>query len=411
MNATREGTGAGPAGGGGAAQDTDELVRTLLFRPEGRRDPYPLYRVLRETAPRHRGEVGVVLSGYDDCLRALREPRLGKGGVSVRDENDNRAGSMLDLDPPEHTRQRRLVSRVFTPQRVEALRPAVTGMVEELVDGLLAAGEVDLMAAFAFPLPVTVIGELLGVPAADRPGFQPLVRDAAATLEVVIDADTAARAEQAVATMTGYFHDLIAERRRQPRDDLVSALAVAPERDETLSEGEVIATAILLFGAGFETTTNLIGNGVLALLRHPDQLQRLAADPGGLAAPAVEELLRWDSPVQLDGRITLEAAELAGHALSPGDFVLCLLGGANRDPGRFEDPERLDLGRSDGGPISFGAGIHHCLGAGLARMEGQVAFSTLVRRCRSMELLVEQPEWRPRMTLRGLASLPVRVGG
>jgi cytochrome P450 len=316
---------------------------------------------------------------------------------------------MLDLDPPAHTRQRRLVSRAFTPRRVEALRPAVGRMVEGLVDRLADAGEADVMRELAFPLPVTVIGELMGVPEADRAGFQPLVRDAAATLEVAVDDETWARARRARATMASYFRDLMAERRARPGDDLLTALVSAPERDDRLGEPEVVATTLLLFGAGFETTTNLIGNGLLALLRHPQEAGRLGADPSReLVASTVEELLRWDSPVQLDGRMALEEVVVAGHHLVPGDVVLTLLGSANRDPARFVDPERLDLCRTDGGPISFGGGIHYCLGAGLARMEGQVVFGTLARRFAAIEL-AEEPEWRSGLTLRGLSSLRVRV--
>ncbi len=408
--------------------DPGALVSALTVNGEARPDPYPYYRRLRQLAPVYRGDWGLVLSRYDDCLRALRDHRLGKGfemapsgpgaNPAGRGEGagDPREGahrpvaSMLHLDPPEHTRQRRLVSRAFTPQRVEALRPAVTSIVEELVDRLAEARQADVMTELAFPLPVTVIGELLGVPPADRAGFQPLVRDAAATLEVVVDDQTMARAAQAEATMAAYFRDLMAERRAHPQDDLVTALAQARDRDDALTEAEVIATAILLFGAGFETTTNLIGNGLLALLRHPDQMARLGPDPGpGMLASAVEELLRWDSPVQLDGRVALEEVEVAGHLVPSGALVLTLIGGANRDPGRFAHPETLDVLRADNGPLSFGAGIHHCLGFALARLEGQVALGALVRRFAAMELMVDEPEWRPGLTLRGLARLPVQV--
>ncbi|HZD66940.1 MAG TPA: cytochrome P450 [Acidimicrobiales bacterium] len=401
------------------ATEPEGLISSLLETPEGRRDPYPLYRRLRARAPVHRGQYGLVLSRYDDCLRVLKDPGLGKGLRDARGgpppmgggspEADGEVASMLDLDPPAHTRQRRLVSRAFTPRRVEALRPAVGRMVEGLVDRLADAGEADVMRELAFPLPVTVIGELMGVPEADRAGFQPLVRDAAATLEVAVDDETWARARRARATMASYFRDLMAERRARPGDDLLTALVSAPERDDRLGEPEVVATTLLLFGAGFETTTNLIGNGLLALLRHPQEAGRLGADPSReLVASTVEELLRWDSPVQLDGRMALEEVVVAGHHLVPGDVVLTLLGSANRDPARFVDPERLDLCRTDGGPISFGGGIHYCLGAGLARMEGQVVFGTLARRFAAIEL-AEEPEWRSGLTLRGLSSLRVRV--
>lgn len=401
---------AGDGVGGHAVVDAEAVVHRLLFDPEAREDPYPLYRRLREVEPAYEGPMGLVLSRYGDCVRMLRDQRLGKGFDP--DHEARQVVSMLDLDPPEHTRQRRLVSRVFTPARVEALRPWVEGVVAGLVETMAEAREVDVMEVLAFPLPVTVIGELLGVPEADRAGFQPLVRDAAGTLELVVDEESAARARAAQATMADYFGDLLDERRARPRDDLLSALARAGERDEALSEDEVVATASLLFGAGFETTTSLIGNGLLALLRHPDQMARLGGDPpAALVASAVEELLRWDSPVQLDGRVATEDVEVAGRQVPRGRFVLALLGGANRDPSRFRDPERLDLGRPDAGPISFGAGIHHCLGAGLARLEGQAVLGAVARRFACVELLADPPERRPGLTLRGLAHLPVRVTG
>lgn len=401
----------------------DAVLAGLLFTPEGRRDPYPLYRQLREMTPVHHSRFGpVVLSRYDDCTRALRDHHLGKGAEATRltragpeavDEawrRPGRAESMLFLNPPEHTRQRRLVSRAFTPNRVEALRPEVQRLVDGLLDNVAEAGEADIMAELAFPLPVTVIGELLGVPEGDRASFQSLVRDAAASLEVTADDETLARASKAEATMADYFAELMDERRARPRDDLLTALVAAREQDDALEESEIIATALLLFGAGFETTTNLIGNGLLALLRHPDQLARLRGD-SSLLASAVEELLRWDSPVQLDGRTVLEDVDLDGIELAEGQVVLTLLGGANRDPARFSDPERLDVGRADNVPLSFGSGIHHCLGAALARMEGQVVFARLLGRFAGIELLVAEPEVRPGLTLRGLATLPVRVAG
>jgi cytochrome P450 len=264
------------------------------------------------------------------------------------------------------------------------------------------------MEVLAFPLPVTVIGELLGIPAEDRLAFQPLVRAAVAALDPAADETALRGAFAAQDEMSAYMAGLLAERRHQPQDDLLSDLVLATESDDRLTEEEIIATALVLFGAGFETTTNLIGNGLLALLLHPDQLAILRADRS-LISLAVEELLRWDSPVQLDGRLVLEPTVIAGHPLSPGQFVFTLLGGANRDPDRFADPETLDVRRRDPGPISFGSGIHHCLGAGLARLEGQEVFAQLLDRFSDIEL-VGSPAWRPHMVLRGLDQLPVRVG-
>jgi cytochrome P450 len=281
-------------------------------------------------------------------------------------------------------------------------------MVAGYLDDMLDAGEVDVMTALAFPLPVTVIGELVGVPAADRASFQPLVRAGTAALDPAADPATLHTATAAMDQMRAYFFDLVAERRRTPADDLLSGLVAAREAGDALSDDEVVATAILLFAAGFETTTNLIGNGLLALLNHPDELDRWRNDPS-LAHTAVEELLRWDSPVQLNMRTALESADVAGEPLARGEAVVVLQGGANRDPERFDHPEILDVGRADNAPISFGWGIHHCLGAALARMEGEVVFNALLRRCRTIENRVDEPEWRPTLTLRGLATLPVAV--
>jgi cytochrome P450 len=406
----------------------DNILLRLLLTPEGRADPYPHYRQLRETAPVLRSSLGpVVLSRYEDCLVALRDPRLGRGtalraegevpvGISGLDIDpkqrqdffDRASNNMLFADPPDHTRLRRLVSRAFTPQRSEALRPAVNRMVARYVDDLIEAGEADVMTALAFPLPVTVIGELVGVPETDRASFQPLVRAGAAALDPAADAESFRAATAATEEMRSYFSHLVSERRHVPAHDLLSALVGARDAGDALSDDEVIATAILLFAAGFETTTNLIGNGMLALLQHPDQLDRWRQDPS-IARNAVDELLRWDSPVQLNMRTALEPAEVAGEALARGETVIVLQGGANRDPDRFSEPEHLDLRRADNAPLSFGWGIHHCLGAHLARMEGEIVFNALLNRCRNIEPRFEDPQWRPTLTLRGLAALPVAV--
>jgi cytochrome P450 len=320
-----------------------------------------------------------------------------------------RAGnSMLFADPPDHTRLRRLVSRAFTPQRVEALRPAVQAMVDDLLDSMAERAEVDVIESLAFPLPVTVIGELLGVPPPDRAGFQPLVAVGVAALDPTADTAAIERAIVVQDQMAEYFAGLVAERRRHPADDLLSGLVTARDEGDALGDDEVIGTAILLFAAGFETTTNLIGNGLMALLSQPDQLERWRADPS-LGRSAVEELLRWDSPVQLNGRTALVRAEVAGQVLEPGDFVTVLAAGANHDPSHFADPDVLDVGRADNVPLSFGSGIHHCLGAALARVEGEVVFNSLLGRFRTIELTGDEPVRKPTLVLRGLATLPVRL--
>jgi cytochrome P450 len=402
------------------SETADATLLELLLDPAGRKDPYPRYKRLRDEAPVLRTAFGpVVLSRFEDCQTALRDPRLGRGrrGIGLlggelsearKEMSETQTVAMLFANPPEHTRLRRLMSREFTPGRVDAMRPAVRAMVDGILDEVQEAGEVDVMEVLAFPLPVTVIGELLGIPEADRKGFQPLVQRAIASLEVNATDEQLTDAMAASAEMAAYFLELMAERRVRPADDLLSALATAPDTDR-YTEEEVVANTILLFAAGFETTTNLIGNGLWALLTHPEQLERLRADTS-LAPSAVEEMLRFDSPVQVNGRSALQPAEVAGEPLAPEDFVICLQGAANRDPARFPDPDRFDIGRDHGGSLSFGNGIHHCLGAGLARMEGQVVFSALVERFRTIEALVDEPEQRTGLTLRGLASLPVRVG-
>jgi cytochrome P450 len=264
------------------------------------------------------------------------------------------------------------------------------------------------MAVLAFPLPNWVIGELVGVPPADRTGFQDLVRLGAAAIEPIIDEETTRRAIGAQAELGQYFTELLAQRRRQPEDDLMTGLAEARERDDALTDEEIVSTAILLFAAGFETTTNLIGNGLWALLHHPGEMDRLRRDPD-LAPGAVEELLRWDSPVQVNFRTALEDTELDGEPIPAGQQMLVLQGAANRDPARFPDPERLDLGRPDNVPLSFGWGAHHCIGAALARMEGEEVFRALVTRFGRIEAVGPAPAWRSGMTLHGLESLEVEV--
>ncbi len=414
-----------------AISDTnaDNELLKLILTPEGRADPYPHYTALRETAPILRSAMGpLVLSRYDDCMSALRDPRLGRGAQlraeqgggpmgmmgfdvepEVRERFFGRAGNnMLFADPPEHTRLRRLVSRAFTPHRVDELRPVVQAIADRLLDQMTKAAVVDVMDALAFPLPVTVIGELVGVPPEDHEAFRPLVRAAVAGIDPSAAAGGLEGAVAAMDEMTEYFRRLAKQRREEPRDDLLTALLHAQDAGDALDEDEVIATAILLFVAGFETTTNLIGNGLLALLRHPDQLERWRTHPE-LARSGVEELLRWDSPVQLNMRTALEDAEIGGEPLTRGDMVIVLQGGANHDPAHFDQPDVLDIGREDNIPLSFGWGIHHCLGAALARMEGEVVFTSLFERFRVIELESE-PDWRPILTLRGLNRLDISVG-
>jgi len=282
-------------------------------------------------------------------------------------------------------------------------------MVEELLDEAIERKEVEMMDEVALPLPIRVIGELLGVPSSDRAALQPLVRATKGGLEPAATPDELRAATDAVTALKDYFVDLLDERARRPADDLLSALVAAREADDQLTRDEIAATAWLVYAAGYETTASLVAAGALALLEHPDQQERWRRDPS-LGPTAVEELIRWDSPVQVNPRIALGPVDLLGAHLEPGDSVFALQGGANRDPDRFVDAETLDVGRTDNQPLSFGWGIHHCLGAPLARMEGDVLLTRMLQRCSELVLLDDAPEWRGDMTVRGLAYLHVRLG-
>ena len=395
-----------------AVPELDALFLETIGTPEGRQDPY---------------------GRYEECQFALRDPRLGKEEADREERVRERFGhleifprileltsdrrSLLFLNPPDHTRLRALVSKAFTPRTVERLRPDIVQLVDDLLDRIPTGEVVDIMEALAYRLPVAVISKMLGVPSKDWPRFREVMGRATVLLEPVIADDEIEPAFEAQAELEEYFADLVAIRRRHPLDDLLSGLIAVEEGTDKLTEMELISTAILLFGAGFETTTNLIGNGLLALLRHPDELARLRADlasegtagngEGATMRAAVEELLRYDSPVQFDGRHAFEDIELAGLPIPAGSEIITVLGAANRDPARFSDPERLDLRRDEGPPMSFASGIHFCLGASLARAEGQVAFDRLLARYRSIELATEAPAFKNRITLRGLAELPV----
>jgi cytochrome P450 len=316
---------------------------------------------------------------------------------------------MLDRDPPDHTRLRGLVSKAFTPRVVEALRPHIQTIVDGLLDRVRGAGKMDLVEDFAYPLPVIVICEMLGVPLEDRERFKTWGLDIARGLDAIWlppDSDVARRSVAARHELAEYFRDLIGRRRTEPRADLLSGLIAAEEAGDKLSEEELLATCILLLVAGHETTVNLIGNGTLALLRNPDQLERLRRQPDLIGA-AVEELLRYDGPVQRTARIPSEDVVIGGRTIPKGEMVMPFMGAADRDPAQFPDPDRLDIARADNRHLAFGWGIHFCLGAPLARVEGQIAIGTLVRRLPDLALATERPEFRQSLTLRGLSSLPV----
>ena len=385
--------------------------------PEFLADPYPMYHRLRTEEPVHHSPLGFwVLTRYDDVVAALRDPRLAKeaiaGFIAARfgAPIPQMGLSMLDRDPPDHTRLRALVSKAFTPRVVEALRPHIQQIVDGLVDAAQDKGSMDLIEEFAYPLPVIVICEMLGVPVEDHERFKGWGLDIARGLDAILlppDSDVGRRAVAGRHALANYFRDLIAERRGAPRADMLSALIAAEEAGDKLSEDELLATCILLLVAGHETTVNLIGNGTLALLRHPDQLRRLRETPT-LIGTAVEELLRYDGPVQRTARIPSTDITIDGHTIGKGEMVMPFIGAADRDPAQFPEPDRLDIARADNRHIAFGWGIHFCLGAPLARVEGQIAINTLLKRLPRLALDTDTPEFRQSLTLRGLRTLPVR---
>ena len=378
-------------------------------------DPYSVHARLRAERPvspvvMPGGTPAWLVTGYAEARAALADPRLGKNMPGWHPEPDSIFAAldvhMLNSDPPDHERLRRLVNKAFTARRVDRLRPRITEITAGLLDDMSTRSEVDLLASFAFPLPITVICELLGVPPADRDDFR-------AWSATIVSDIPAPEVFQAHATaMARYFMELLAAKRQQPRDDLLSALLAARDDEDRLSENELVSMAFLLLVAGHETTVNLIGNGVLALLLNPAELARLDADPS-LIGGAVEELLRYVNPVNnATFRFAAEPVEIGGVRISRGDPVLVALSSANRDPSRFGDPDRLDLGRDSSGHLAFGHGIHYCLGAPLARLEAEIAFSHLLARFGSMRLAVpaDSLRWRPSTLIHGLEALPVRLG-
>ena len=388
------------------------------FLPEFNADPYPFYHRLREADPVHQSPLGFwVLTRYDDCVMVLRDPRFGRAGFeglleSVYGntvEQGRLPTSMLFRDPPDQTRLRALVSRAFTPRVVEGLRPRIQQIVDGLLDRVQGAGRMEVISDLAYPLPVTVISEMLGVPEEDRERIKQWSADIARSLDAIglpTDPEIVDRGRTGRRAIGDYFRSLIPERKKRPRVDLLSLLIEAEEQGDKLSEGELLATCVLLYIAGHETTVNLIGNGLLALLRHPEELERVHDAPS-LIQSAVEELLRYDGPVQRTARITNADVELGEHKIPKGSMVVPVIGAANRDPAHFPDPDRLDVSRPDNRHIAFGFGIHFCLGAPLARLEGQITLGTLLHRLPRLALSTERPEWRESQVLRGLKALPV----
>ena len=394
-------------------------------RPEIIANPFPIFAALRERDPVHWSDAlgGWVLTRYRDVRQVLNDARFSADRITpFRDHlQPNARAQVAELlktlglwtvfnDPPEHTRRRSLLNKAFTPRAVMALRPLIERIVAHLISRVAERGEMDLIAAFAYPLPASVIAGMIGVPIEDLDRFKTWSDDIASFVgSALATPDKRARGERGAREMSAYFRGVIADHRKRPREDILSGLLAAEESGTGLSEDELVASCILLLFAGHETTTNLLGNGMLALLRHPEAVAALRRDTA-LAQSVVEEMLRYDGPTQAMTRIALENVRLdeASPVIRAGDRVFALLNAANRDPQVFADPERFDVARGDSRHLSFGFGIHFCLGAPLARLEGQIAVKALVERLPDLTLAIDEPEWSDSFVLRGVKALPVR---
>ncbi|WP_372499673.1 cytochrome P450 family protein [Streptomyces spororaveus] len=408
--------------------DTPSAEGPTLFGWEFATDPYPAYAWLREHSPVHRTKLpsGVeawLVTRYADARQALADQRLSKnpahhaepahakGKTGIPGERKAELMThLLNIDPPDHTRLRRLVSKAFTPRRVAEFAPRVQALTDHLIDAFAEKGEADLIHEFAFPLPIYAICEMLGVPREDQDDF----RDWAGMM-IRHGGGPRGGVARSVKQMRTYLGELIHRKRDDLGDDLISDLIRASDHGDHLTEGEATAMAFILLFAGFETTVNLIGNGVHSLFMNPGQRERLqlslAAGESGLLATGVEELLRYDGPVELaTWRFATEPLTLGGMPIEAGDPVLVVLAAADRDPERFADPDTLDLSRTDNQHLGYGHGIHYCLGAPLARLEGQTALATLLTRLPDLELAVPPQDlrWRGGLIMRGLRTLPVR---
>lgn len=406
-----------------------------LLAPEVLADPYPLYRTLLQGPPLVRGPQGQwLVTRFADVSAALHDPRLSShflGGdrclafpeplrPAVQAMLRPLETFMVAQDPPAHTRLRALIHDALTPHAVAALRPAIAARVDALVEAIRAqadpatgTGHCDIIQDLAYPLPVTIVGLLLGLPTGDHDQFRQWANDLAVLWGPTNVRDLEERVrhcQTSVTALEAYFHDCIAERRARPGDDLLSALLQAAAHGTPLSNEELTWNCVLLLLAGHETTTDLIGNGLLALIRHPDQWYQLRANPAFMA-DAVEELLRYDPPFQYMQRVATEDLVIAGTAIARGEHLWLLLGAANRDPAVFPDPDRLDITRTRSHQIAFGQGIHYCPGAPLARLEGQITFDALVHRFTEFRLATDRLEWLPKVPNRGLKALPVTFTG
>ena len=400
--------------------EIESLTLQDLVSPDILANPYPVFRRLRREDPIHEDAAGQgwIISRYDDVATVLADRRFSAERVLPKGSQDGQvdpvqaalARQMLFLDPPDHTRLRSLFAKAFTPHRVESLRPQILEMTTDLLDAAAAAGgRIDFIHDFAVPLPVTVIAQMLGVPVADRDRLRAWsVAFGRLISGRNLSAAESIEAQGGILAFIQYFRELIDQRREHPENDMISDLIAVEEKGDRLNTEELIVNLILLLAAGHGTTTHLLGNGLLALSQNPDQWQLLARDPA-IAPLAVSELLRFDGPVQATVREALEDVSMGGKTIAQGQHVTVLLGSANRDEIRFPDPDTLDLRRSGARILSFGHGIHTCLGAALARLEAQVAFGELGQRFPNLGIDVETPERAPSINFRGLETLPVSL--
>lgn len=399
-----------------------EMALFSPFVPKVRANPYPIYHALRENDPVHATPFGAtLLTRYDDAVAVLRDKRFSVEHYRfVEDRPESTLGDafgphpgerdlsnvMLFTDPPRHTRLRTLVNKAFTPRVVGRLKGRIEEIVDELLDRVQDKGEMDVISDFGYPLPVRVICEMLGVPDEDRDRIRGWSRKIAPILDPIVTAEAQAGIEEAANYLDAYFDELIENRRKDLREDLLSELIRAEDEGQRLNHDELRSTCTLILIAGHETTMNLIGNGLQALLRSPDQKEKLRENPT-LARTAVEELLRYDSPVHLTARSASEKIDFDGTTFDKGHLVIIAIGGVNRDPKHFPDPDKLDIERDPNHHIAFSAGAHFCVGAQLARLEAQIAFPRLLERMPKIELADNDLDYRETITLRGLKDLPV----
>ncbi|MEV0621406.1 cytochrome P450 [Nonomuraea sp. NPDC050404] len=402
------------------AEDIQQAVIDSVS-PEWRHDPYRAYEVLRAAGPFVPGPLGTrLVPSHREAEAIMQDSRWSHAEESELlhpDSGVELPGSFLWMEPPDHTRLRGLVSKAFTARTVEGLRGRAEHLVEDLFDKILAQGEVDLLESLAYPLPLTLVCELLGVPAEEHEAVRQMSGAIARGLDpdlLLSPAELDART-RAVHEFNAFFGDLADRRRAEPRDDLITALVQAEAAGVRMTPVELLGTLLILVVAGHETTVNLIANGVLALIRDPAEFDRLRADPG-LAVSAADEILRYDAPVHLTTRTAREELTVSGQTFAPGDAVIVLLASANRDPAAFPDPDRLDLGRyapgrRAGRHLSFGLGLHYCLGAPLARLEMEVTLRAIARRVSSFTLRQDPPPYRPNLVVRGVSELHVHIRG